>query len=289
MLAFSERFGEGARRPFPARGRRRRGRHFGPFLRHVHDHFGVFARVPRERGCRRVPGRFRAHDRHDRRFRVDFEVHGRAVPFGVAEAALLVATAVNVCLPAASALLSVLVDHFPPEAVGARGRHFGPFLGDVYDDFGVFARRSPRTPGIVTFDGVGGAPIDHDRRFGVDFEARRGALAVGVAEAALLGRVGRERVFAGGECFAQSVLVGPFPAGRRRCRRSPLPSRLRTHAPSLPCFRSPSRRTPDVVFFDGDGGSTIVTTGGNVFTSKPDGAALAIRVARPRLSRSRTP
>src|SRR5205085_989861 len=99
-----------------------------------------------------------------------------------------------------------------------RRRDFAFAELDVDRDVGVFARRAFERRFDVVRAGFGAFGDFDFRRFGVDFEAhRRFALAIGVADAALLAPVAPELAAAGGQQFAQRR---HRPFARRRRRRA---------------------------------------------------------------------
>ena len=155
------------------------------------------------------------------------------------------------CLPDGSALLSALVDHFPPEAVVvALATSVAPSNTCTTTSVFSLAVARERRRRVVRRRR---RPDDrHDRRFGVDFEGTVAALRrPAFPMPALLGRLRRERVFAGRQRFARacsSTISRPTPS----FSRSRLRSRLRTRARRLRCFRSPSPENDGVVSFDGD-------------------------------------
>src|SRR5205807_1545303 len=95
-------------------------------------------------------------------------------------------------------------DPFTAGRFRSRGCDFAFAELDVHGDFRVFARRAFEGRAGVVGARFGAFRYRDFRRFGVDFEFdRRFACAFEVADAALLGRVGRELVVAGGQRFAE--------------------------------------------------------------------------------------
>ena len=212
---------------------------------------------------------------------VDFEADRRAFAFARCPRPLFsVANAVNECLPDGSALLSV-ADH---SRRGRRRRRW-PLRSRLRrraPRLRCFRSPSPRTTGVVSFDGVARPHDRHDRRFGVDFEGDRLAFAFAVAEAARSPSRRREACV----CPSAALCSTAPTISRRRPSWSAFATSL---APSNTCTTTSvfSLAVPEndgVVLFDGDAGATIVTTGDSVLTSKPTAGLLPSPLPSPLFS-----
>ena len=191
------------------------------------------------------------------------------------------AYAVNVCFPSGSALLSVLVDHFPPAAVVvADATSVDP--SKTWTTTSVASLAVPENPGMILFDGVAGCAI----------VTTGGSVLTSNVTFALspspLPRPLFSLAYAVNVCFPSgsallSVLVDHFPPAAVvfTFATSSAPRNTCTST-SVASLAVPEN--PGMILFDGVAGCTIVTTGGSVLTSKVTFALSPSALPRPLFS-----
>ena len=221
-------------------------------LEHFDGHRQRFARRARERRRRVVRNQRRLfRERHDRRYRVDFEADfRRAFAFSVAEPALLGRHRRERVFPGRQRFAQAARRPFPARRPSFSRSPLLPLPRNTCTTTSVFSLALPENDGFGLFDGVAARELHHGR-FGVDFERPRCRSSPSPFPSPLFSVAFAVNVCLPDDSTLLNAARRPVSRPTPSFSRSRLRSRLRTRAPPLRCFRSRSPENDGFVLFDG--------------------------------------